>query len=123
MSRSRGSELRRQEGDVVGDGLEAGLAADVGRVGVADDLGGGFGMTKPSLVPQPPALLSEPKPVKEKETSQAVPMKDLEEEFAFLNGTLDALPGDQFQIFVGGVLKYADPAKLLWVDFHNAIVL
>jgi TonB family protein len=40
-------------------------------VGVVDDLSGGVGMVKPSLVPQPPALLAE-KPAVEK--SKAIPL-------------------------------------------------
>jgi periplasmic protein TonB len=38
---------------------------------VADDLGGGIGMTKPSLVPKPPALPDEPAKVNE---SKAIPI-------------------------------------------------
>src|SRR6266545_2276579 len=42
-------------------------------VGVADELGGGEGMIKPSLIPQPPPLPVE-KPVKEEIKEEAVPL-------------------------------------------------
>ncbi len=54
-------------------GPGGGTGGEVFTVGVADELAGGAGMTKPSLVPQPPALPEE-KVVKEEPKSQAIPL-------------------------------------------------
>jgi len=43
----------------IGSGAGGGTGGDVSTVGVVDDLSGGIGMIKPSLVPKPPALLEE----------------------------------------------------------------
>jgi TonB family protein len=43
----------------IGSGAGGGTGGDVSTVGVVDDLSGGAGMIKPSLVPKPPALLDE----------------------------------------------------------------
>ncbi|HTY62072.1 MAG TPA: TonB family protein [Acidobacteriota bacterium] len=43
----------------IGSGAGGGTGGDVSTVGVVDDLSGGAGMIKPSLVPKPPALLEE----------------------------------------------------------------
>ncbi|MDM7995952.1 MAG: TonB C-terminal domain-containing protein [Acidobacteriota bacterium] len=45
---------------VLGTGAGGGMGGDAYTVGVIDELSGGMGMVKPSLVPQPPALLKEP---------------------------------------------------------------
>ncbi len=58
----------------MGTGPGGGLGGDSYAVGVIDDLGGGAGMIKPSLVPQPPALPEE-KQIKE-EPKQAVALPD-----------------------------------------------
>jgi TonB family protein len=58
---------------VIGTGLGGGLGGDVYTVGVTDQLSGGAGMTKPSLTPQPPALIQE-KPDKEAPSPSAVPL-------------------------------------------------
>jgi outer membrane biosynthesis protein TonB len=51
----------------IGTGLGGGIGGEIYTVGVVDELSGGAGMTKPSLVPQPPALpeeaKAEPKPL------------------------------------------------------------
>lgn len=44
---------------VLGTGAGGGMGGDAYTVGVIDELSGGIGMVKPSLVPQPPALLTE----------------------------------------------------------------
>ncbi|MBP1595116.1 MAG: TonB terminal [Acidobacteria bacterium] len=63
---------------LLGTGPGGGSGGDSYTVGVADDLGGGAGLFKPALTPQPPALPVE-KPAK-KDTSQdlarAVPIPD-----------------------------------------------
>jgi hypothetical protein len=43
----------------LGSGPGGGIGGDISTVGVVDDLSGGAGMVKPSLVPKPPALLTE----------------------------------------------------------------
>ncbi len=43
----------------IGSGAGGGTGGDVSTVGVVDELSGGTGMIKPSLVPKPPALLEE----------------------------------------------------------------
>lgn len=58
----------------LGTGPGGGLAGDTYSVGVADDLGGGAGMIKPSVIPQPPAMPEE-KQIKE-ENKQAVALPD-----------------------------------------------
>ena len=63
---------------VLGTGPGGGTGGAAFTVGVADDLGGGAGMIKPSLVPQPPALPEE-KPV-EKETVVPLPKPPSEPE-------------------------------------------
>jgi TonB family protein len=45
----------------IGTGPGGGIGGEIYTVGVVDELSGGTGMTKPSLVPQPPALPEEPK--------------------------------------------------------------
>jgi TonB family protein len=57
----------------IGTGPGGGIGGDTYTVGVVDELAGGVGMTKPSLVPQPPALTAE-KPAKEEPKPQAVPL-------------------------------------------------
>jgi TonB family protein len=61
---------------LLGTGPGGGMGGDSYAVGVADDLGGGIGMTKPSLIPRPPARVDE-KPAQKEET-KAVPLRDLE---------------------------------------------
>ncbi len=58
----------------MGTGPGGGLGGDTYAVGVLDDLGGGAGMIKPSVTPQPPALPEE-KQIKE-ETKEAVALPD-----------------------------------------------
>ncbi|MFH1574334.1 MAG: TonB family protein [Acidobacteriota bacterium] len=60
----------------VGTGPGGGAGGEVYTVGVADDLGGGEGMTKPSLIPQPPAA---PEPVKEDPRQAPVSLPDTAE--------------------------------------------
>jgi hypothetical protein len=43
----------------IGSGPGGGIGGDVSTIGVVDDFSGGAGMTKPSLVPKPPALAEE----------------------------------------------------------------
>jgi len=50
----------------IGSGAGGGTSGDVMTVGVVDELSGGIGMIKPSLVPKPPALLEEIRTNKEK---------------------------------------------------------
>ncbi len=52
-------------------GPGGGMGGDAYSVGVVDELGGGAGMVKPSIVPKPPALLDET-PVKD--NSKAIPL-------------------------------------------------
>jgi TonB family protein len=54
----------------LGSGPGGGSGEDVETVGVVDELSGGAGMYKPSLVPKPPALPDEPKP----EPTKAIPL-------------------------------------------------
>jgi outer membrane biosynthesis protein TonB len=44
---------------VIGSGPGGGIGGDVYTVGTVDELSGGAGMVKPSIVPKPPALLTE----------------------------------------------------------------
>lgn len=67
--------LPRSEPIRIGSGPGGGLGGEVFSVGVADDLGGGAGNFKPSLVPQPPALPAEKAAAKPPDT-KAVPIKD-----------------------------------------------
>jgi len=60
----------------LGSGSGGGLGDESYAVGVADDLGGGFGTYKPSPVPQPPALLKEEPPAQNE--SKAIPLDDVE---------------------------------------------
>lgn len=59
----------------IGTGPGGGPGSDLYSVGIADDLGGGAGMFKPSLVPQPPALPAE-KATKEEAKRDAVALPD-----------------------------------------------
>jgi outer membrane biosynthesis protein TonB len=63
---------------VLGTGPGGGTGGAPYTVGVADDLGGGAGMIKPSLIPQPPALPEE-KPA-DKETAVPLPKPPAESE-------------------------------------------
>jgi outer membrane biosynthesis protein TonB len=58
---------------LLGSGPGGGLGGDISIVGVVDELSGGTGMVKPSIVPRPPALLTEPPPVDE---SKAIPLPE-----------------------------------------------
>lgn len=58
----------------VGSGPGGGMGGDSYAVGVTDDLGGGEGMIKPSLIPQPPAL--PPEPVAKEQPKEAVAIPD-----------------------------------------------
>ena len=58
----------------IGTGPGGGMGGESYSVGVADDLGGGEGMIKPSLVPQPPAL--PPEKVAKEEPKEAVAIPD-----------------------------------------------
>lgn len=58
----------------IGTGPGGGLGGDSYAVGVIDDMGGGAGMIKPSVTPQPPALPAE-KQIKE-ESKEAVALPD-----------------------------------------------
>ena len=55
----------------IGSGPGGGTGGDVTTVGVVDELSGGTGMVKPSLVPKPPALKDKPP---EKDQSKAIPL-------------------------------------------------
>jgi TonB family protein len=55
----------------IGTGPGGGIGGEIYTVGVVDELSGGIGMTKPSLVPQPPAL---PEEVKSEPKPAAVPL-------------------------------------------------
>ncbi len=55
---------------VIGTGPGGGIGGDAYSVGVVDEFSGGTGMYKPSIIPQPPALLKEA-PVKE---DKAIPL-------------------------------------------------
>jgi len=56
---------------IIGSGPGGGIGGDSYTVGVVDDLSGGAGMIKPSIVPKPPALLNEPPPIKQ---DKAIPL-------------------------------------------------
>jgi TonB family protein len=58
---------------VIGTGPGGGVGGASYTVGVVDDLGGGAGMTKPALVPVPPALPAD-KPAPEEVKEAAVPL-------------------------------------------------
>ncbi len=58
---------------LLGTGPGGGTGGEQYTVGVADELAGGEGMVKPSLIPQPPPLTEE-KPVKEEIKQEAVPL-------------------------------------------------
>jgi TonB family protein len=55
----------------LGSGPGGGTGGDVSTVGVVDELSGGAGMIKPSLVPKPPALNEKPVP---SDQSKAIPL-------------------------------------------------
>ncbi len=55
----------------IGSGPGGGTGGDVTTVGVVDELSGGAGMVKPSLVPKPPALKEKPP---EPDQSKAIPL-------------------------------------------------
>ncbi len=55
----------------IGSGSGGGTGGDVSTVGVVDDLSGGAGMVKPSIVPKPPALKEKPVPP---DQSKAIPL-------------------------------------------------
>ena len=57
---------------MIGSGIGGGTGGDTSTVGVIDELSGGAGMVKPSIVPKPPAL--EKVPVEDK--SKAIPLPD-----------------------------------------------
>jgi TonB family protein len=54
-----------------GSGPGGGSGGDISSVGVVDELSGGAGMFKPSIVPRPPALREKPVP---KDESKAIPL-------------------------------------------------
>jgi len=56
----------------IGSGIGGGTGGDISTVGVIDELSGGAGMYKPSIVPKPPAL--EKRPVENK--AKAIPLPD-----------------------------------------------
>ena len=58
-----------------GSGPGGGTGGDISTVGVVSDLSGGAGMTKPSILPQPPALLKEPPA----NTGKAIPLPGAQE--------------------------------------------
>lgn len=55
----------------VGSGAGGGTGGDVSTVGVVDELSGGAGMVKPSILPKPPALKEKPLP---KDQREAIPL-------------------------------------------------
>jgi TonB family protein len=55
----------------IGSGPGGGTGGDISSVGVVDELSGGAGMYKPSIVPRPQALLEKPVP---KNESKAIPL-------------------------------------------------
>jgi TonB family protein len=75
----------------LGTGPGGGLGGDTYSIGVADDLGGGAGMIKPSVVPQPPAMPPE-KQIKE-ESKQAVALPDTIPPKKKPQRALDSQPG------------------------------
>jgi len=54
----------------IGSGPGGGFGGDVSTVGVVEELSGGAGMFKPSIVPRPPALLDKPR----EDTTEAIPL-------------------------------------------------
>lgn len=56
---------------IIGGGIGGGTGGDTTSVGVVDELSGGAGMYKPSIVPRPPALKEKPEP---KDESKAIPL-------------------------------------------------
>lgn len=64
--------LPRQAAIQIGTGPGGGTGGETYTVGVVDELAGGTGMTKPSLIPQPPALPESA--TKEEPKPQAVPL-------------------------------------------------
>ncbi len=56
---------------MIGGGVGGGTGGDTTTVGVVDELSGGAGMYKPSIVPRPPALKEKPEP---KDESKAIPL-------------------------------------------------
>ncbi len=58
----------------IGTGPGGGVGGESYAVGIADDMGGGAGMIKPSLIPQPPALPAEK--TEREENKEAVPIPD-----------------------------------------------
>lgn len=67
-----GQSLLPQKDFLIGTGMGGGTGGNISTVGVVDDLSGGAGMVKPSLVPQPPAL--EEKPADS--NAKAIPLPD-----------------------------------------------
>jgi TonB family protein len=66
--------LPRPSPIVIGSGLGGGSGGgEAYTVGVTDELSGGAGMIKPSLIPQPPAIIQE-KPGKETPKPEAIPL-------------------------------------------------
>jgi outer membrane biosynthesis protein TonB len=53
--------LPRPEPLLIGSGPGGGIGGESYAVGVVDEVSGGAGMTKPSIIPQPPALVEEQK--------------------------------------------------------------
>ncbi len=68
-----GSYLLPQAAIQIGSGIGGGIGGSTYTVGVVDELGGGIGMTKPSLTPKPPALVE--KKLK-KEEPKAIPLPE-----------------------------------------------
>ncbi|HSW39054.1 MAG TPA: TonB C-terminal domain-containing protein [Acidobacteriota bacterium] len=58
---------------ILGSGPGGGAGGDISTVGIVDELSGGAGMVKPSIVPRPPALTTEPAPIDE---SKAIPIPE-----------------------------------------------
>ncbi len=56
----------------IGSGVGGGIGGDISTVGVVDELSGGIGMIKPSIVPRPPALLEETPT----DQTKAIPLPD-----------------------------------------------
>ncbi len=68
--------LPRPDPLVLGSGPGGGSGGEAFAVGLADELAGGTGMTKPSLIPQPPALPVETAAPKEQPKDNAVALPD-----------------------------------------------
>ena len=66
--------LPRPDPILIGSGPGGGIGGESYSVGIADEPSGGAGMVKPSIIPQPPALL-EPKP-EVKPPAKAIPLPD-----------------------------------------------